>query len=440
MATVLVLGAGMVTRPMVRYILENTDFNLRMASRTVSKAVAMIDGHPRGEAVALDVSKDMEALEPMVKEADLVVSLLPYAYHVAVAEFCIKHKKHMVTTSYVSDAMKALDGRAKEAGITILNEIGLDPGIDHMSAMRVIHDVQKKGGRISNFRSSCGALPAKDVRQNPFGYKFSWSPRGVILASRNAAKWQEDNKEVSVPGEKLFENYIFKTVEGVGVFENYPNRNSVPYKDIYGIQDTDTIYRGTLRNFGWCETMRKIAGLGYLKEEETPDIADMTYNQLLGKLIGKEGKATIQDLANTLGVDTYSTVAKRLEWLGLLSDEKVPAGSKSPLDVLATRMLEMLEMEPGEKDMVVLYHEFEADYGDRKEFITSTLVDIGIPNGDSAIARTVSLPAAMAVKLIIEGKIATPGVHVPVIPEIYGPVLKELEELSIICREEARSM
>jgi len=215
---VLVLGAGMVSRPMIRYLLDQPDFFVTMASRTVSKAEKIIDGHSDGKAIALDVS-DEKLLEKLVSESDLAVSLLPYPFHVKVAKLCIKYKKQMVTTSYVSDEMKALDNDAKNAGILILNECGLDPGIDHMSAMRIIHDVEEKGGKVVSFRSTTGALPSHEANNNPFGYKFSWAPRGVLLASKNPSKWLQDGKVVSYPGEQLFENYSIQDVPGVGSFD-----------------------------------------------------------------------------------------------------------------------------------------------------------------------------------------------------------------------------
>ncbi|MCI0501589.1 MAG: saccharopine dehydrogenase NADP-binding domain-containing protein, partial [Epsilonproteobacteria bacterium] len=258
---VLVLGAGLVSKPLVRYLFDKTDYLLVMASRTVSKIEKIIDNHPCGIAVELDVSDDAQ-LEKLVSESDLTISLLPYTYHVKIAKQCIKHKKHLVTTSYVSDKMRALDNEAKKTGILFLNECGLDPGIDHMSAMRVIHEVEEKGGKVTSFKSSTGALPSHEANNNPFGYKFSWAPRGVLLASKNPSKWLENGKIKEYPGEQLFENYYIQDVYSIGSFENYPNRNSVPYKDIYGLKDAHTVYRGTLRMTGWCETMRKIVALG----------------------------------------------------------------------------------------------------------------------------------------------------------------------------------
>jgi saccharopine dehydrogenase (NADP+, L-glutamate forming) len=429
--SVMILGAGMVSRPIVRYLLENSEFDVVMASRTVSKAKKIINGHPKGTAIALNVDDDI-ALEKLVSKSDLTVSLLPYTYHVKVANFCIKHKKHLVTTSYVSDAMNALDKLAKNAGVLILNECGLDPGIDHMSAMRVIHDIEKKKGKIISFRSTTGALPSFQSNNNPFGYKFSWSPRGVLLASRNSAKWLEAGKEVSIPGEELFENYTLQDVPGVGAFENYPNRNSIPYKDIYGLKDAKTVYRGTFRMHGWCETMRSLVDLGWLSEEIPKGFSGKTYSDLTRFLVKAKSQDNLQTVvAKKLDMKPYSAVIKRLEWLGLFGDEKLPADKNNPLDYLNVLTLNKLAMEKHDIDMIVMHHEFIAEYNSKKEYVTSTLVDYGIADGDTSVARTVALPAAIAVKMILQNRIELAGVHIPVIPAIYNPILDELGEMGI---------
>ena len=431
MKKILVLGAGMVSRPLVRYLLEQPDCFVTMASRTVSKAEKIINNHPSGKALALNVSDDAK-VEQLVSESDVVVSLLPYMYHVKVAEMCIKHGKHMVTTSYVSDAMRALDKRAKDAGILILNECGLDPGIDHMSAMRIIHDVETNGGRIISFRSTTGALPSHEANNNPFGYKFSWAPRGVLLASCNSARWLEDGKEISIPGEQLFENYTFQDVPGVGTFENYPNRDSTPYKDIYGLKDAKTVYRGTFRMTGWCETLRNIVALGWLSGDSIKDFSGRTYGNLTRRLIGAGSDDNLpKATAKFLGLKQYSTVIKRLEWMGLFSDEPLPEDRDNPLDYLNVLTLKKMPLDKHERDMVIMHHEFIAEYPSKKEYITSTLVDYGIPNGDSSVSRTVALPAAIAVKMILHGDINMTGVHIPVIPKIYNPILDELEQMDI---------
>jgi len=435
MKKVLVLGAGMVSRPMIRYLLDQPNVHVIMASRTVSKAEQMIVGHPQGEAFALDVNDDKK-VEDFVMKADVVVSLLPYTYHVKIAEMCIKHKKQMITTSYVSDAMKALDAKAKKAGILILNECGLDPGIDHMSAMRIIHDIEAKGGKVTSFRSTTGALPSHEANNNPFGYKFSWSPRGVLLASRNAAQWLENGKPISILGEQLFENYALQDVPGAGTFENYPNRNSIPYKDIYGLKDATTVYRGTFRFTGWCETMRSIVALGWLQDTPAKGFSGKTYGDMTRHLINAKPKESLPHAtAAFLSLKPYATVIKRLEWLGLFSNQPLPTDKDNPLDYLNILTLKKMSLGEHERDLVVMHHEFIATYPSKKEYVTSTLVDYGIPDGDTSVARTVALPAAIAVKMVLQKKITLTGVHIPVLPAIYNPILDELEELNVIFKE-----
>jgi saccharopine dehydrogenase (NADP+, L-glutamate forming) len=440
MNTILVLGAGMVSRPMIRYLLDQPNFHVIMASRTVSKADQMIDGHPQGEAFSLNVNNDKK-VEEFVQKVDVVVSLLPYTYHVKIAEMCVRYKKQMVTTSYVSDAMRALDNKAKIAGILILNECGLDPGIDHMSAMRIIHDIEKKNGKVVSFKSTTGALPSHEANTNPFGYKFSWSPRGVLLASRNSAKWLENDKEIFVPGEQLFKHYYLQDVEGIGTFENYPNRNSIPYKDIYGLKHARTVYRGTFRLTGWCETLRAIAALGWLNEQVPNGFTGKTYGDLTRWLIDVNSHEHLtKKTAEYLELKPYSAVMKRLAWLGLLGDDLLPQDKNTPLDYLNVLTLEKMSLHKNERDMVVMHHEFIAEYPSKKEYVTSTLIDYGIPNGDTSVARTVALPAAIAVKMILDKRITLTGVHVPVIPEIYDPLLNELEELGVKFTEKTESL
>lgn len=439
MKNVLILGAGLICRPIVRYLLESGGFRVTQATRTVAKAEGMISNHPAGKAVALDVTVPEVAgrLDELIRETDLAVSLLPYAHHVQVAESCIRHRKHMLTTSYVSPAMRALDERVRGAGIIILNEAGLDPGIDHMSAMRVIHDVERRGGSVVSFRSTTGALPAHEHANNPFGYKFSWSPRGVLLASRNAAKWLRNGETVSIPGEALFENYRLEDVPGAGTFENYPNRDSLPYKEIYGLKNAHTVYRGTFRMPGWCETLRAIVGLGYLQDQSLSGFSGRTFADLTRHLLGAPASADlVREVASRMGYPPFAAALKKLEWLGLFSAEPLPADGQDPLTWLNFLMLKKLSMKPGDKDMVVMHHEFVADFaGGKSERITSTLLDYGVPHGDTSVARTVALPAAIAVRMILEGRIDTPGILVPVEPHIYNPILDELATLGIRFKE-----
>ncbi len=429
MKKVLVLGAGLVSGPLVHYLLKQDGLEVTVASRTVEKAQVLVGDAANGIAKRVDVN-DEASLEDLISQADLSISLLPYIYHPLVARLCVKHKKQMVTASYVKDEMRALDEGAKKAGVILLNEIGVDPGIDHMSAMKVIDHIRNSGGELESFSSYCGGLPAPEANDNPFGYKFSWSPRGVVLAGKNPARYLKDGKIVDIPGEELFANHWPVEIEGFGTLEGYPNRDSIPYIDTYSVHGVKTMFRGTLRYPGWCETLKKIAELGLLDETERNDIAGLTLAQFTGKMINSSGNLK-SDLAAFLQIDEDSFVISNLEWLGLLGDDPVPAGAKSPLDVLAGRMLEKMQYAPGERDMLVMQHEFIAKYPDRTEKTTSTMIDYGIPHGDTSMSRTVGLPAAIATRLILEGKINLTGVQVPVLPEIYEPVLAELESMGI---------
>jgi saccharopine dehydrogenase (NADP+, L-glutamate forming) len=435
MKRILVLGAGLVSRPMVRYLLDVPDFEVTVATRTVSKAQELVAAHPRGKAIPLLVDDDA-ALGRLVSESDLAVSLLPYTYHVKVANHCLKYRKPLVTTSYVSDAMRALDAPARAAGLIFLNEIGLDPGIDHMSAMKIVHDVQKTGGTVVSFMSYCGGLPAPEANDNPLGYKFSWSPKGVVMAGRNDARYLKDGKEMFVPGADLFgHRWPLKVAEGFE-FEAYPNRNSLPYIELYGLAGVKTMLRGTLRNFGWCETLKAIADLGVLKDDSVrTDVGKLTPAAWLRQYAPGSG-ALRQDVAAKLGLAPDHAVLERFAWLGLFDEKPIDLQQGSNLDILAKQMLDRMTLKPRERDMVVLHHEFLAEYPAKPaERIFSTLIAFGDSGGDSAMARTVSLPAAIGVRMILHGELKLTGVQIPVVPEIYEPVLAELTRLGIECKE-----
>lgn len=431
MKKVLVLGAGLVARPLVNYLLEQPDFHVTVADVEAGRAARLVAGRPRGAFIVLDIA-DKEALGAAIAQADLVVSMVPYTFHPVVAELAIERGKSMVTASYVSPAMRALDARAKDKGVVLLNELGLDPGIDHMEAMRVIHEIHDAGGQVLAFTSWCGGLPAPEANTNPFGYKFSWSPRGVLLASKNSAKFLKDGRIVTVPAEDLFAGPETIGVPGLATFEGYPNRDSVMYREAYGIPEARTVFRGTLRYPGWCETLRKMVQIGLL-DDAPKDRSGLTWNGLMAELAGAgPGADSRAAAAAKLGLGPGSPVMSRLAWLGLFDDSPLPAPKASALDNLTALMIDRLRYEDGERDMIVLQHEFLARSGSgRTERIVSTLIDYGLPHGDSSMSRTVGLPAAIAARLVLEGRIGLKGVQVPVEPEIYGPVLDELEKLGV---------
>jgi len=430
MKKVLILGAGMVVKPIVTYLL-NKGYHVTVATRTKSKADNMIAGHRNGTALTWTVDQEDE-LDQLVKDHDLAVSLLPFAYHVMVAKKCIRYKKNMVTTSYVSPEMYALDGDAKSAGIIILNEIGLDPGIDHMSAMRIIDHVRAKGGEIEEFYSFCGALVAPEVESNPFNYKFSWAPKGVLMAGNNDGKYLRKGEEVYVPTENLFKNPIKEQFPDVGVLNVYPNRNSLPYIDIYGIPETKTMFRGTFRYDKWCEVIDAFKTLK-LFTSDTLDVKGLTYLDFFAKLAGITDKNDFQrQIAEKLGVAEDSNPIIAMEWTGLFNDAPMNREEASAFDITSDLMISKMMIEPDERDMVVLEHTFVAKYPNgEKEVIKSRMLDFGTMETDTSIARTVALPAACAVDMIFKGKINSTGVYIPVIPEIYNPILDQLETLNI---------
>lgn len=439
MKKILVLGAGLVSRPMVRYLLDIPDFEVSVASRTVSKAQDLVGNHTRGRAIALNVDDEAGVGKPG-GGADLSGRLLPYTYHGKVAGLSLKHRKPLVTTSYVSDAMRALDEQAKAAGVIFLNEIGLDPGIDHMSAMKIIHAVQGAGGSVTSFMSYCGGLPAPEANDNPLGYKFSWSPKGVVMAGRNDARYLKDGKEVFVPGADLFgHRWPLKVADGYE-FEAYPNRNSLPYIETYGLQGVRTMLRGTLRKPGWCATLKAIADLGVLADDKIrTGIANVTPAAWLREYAPGSGSLR-GDVAAKLGLAEGDPMVERFAWLGLFDEKPIGIDQGSNLDILAKQMLDRMAYKAGERDMIVLHHEFRAEYpGKPAENILSTLIAFGEPGGDSAMARTVSLPAAVAVRMILQGELKLTGVQIPVVPEIYEPVLVELGRLGIECKERKAS-
>jgi len=435
MRKVLILGAGMVVKPMVEYLLEN-GISLMIASPMKERADELIRDNPLG--CSLDWSmNDTATLEKLVAEYDITVSLLPYKFHADVARVCLRNGKSLVTTSYVQDEMRALDNEAKKAGVLFLNEIGLDPGIDHMSAMRIIDHIHNKGGKVKEFYSLCGALPAPEAAAtNPMQYKFSWSPKGVILASRNSALYLKKGNKVLIKPEDLFKDRFSFNFPGIGDLDVYPNRDSISYTDIYNIPEAETMYRGTFRYKGWCETLDGMKSLDMLSDS-VKDYGGMTYSGFLAERGDFRKDDLKKEVALHLKISETSPAIKSLDFLGFFSDEILPYNETSPFEITSDRMIKKMLLSDDERDMVILQHIFLAIYPDgNSEVIRSSMLDFGSPSSNTSIARTVALPAAIAVKMIIEKKIQITGVHRPVLPQIYNPVLDELKTLGIEMKEE----
>jgi saccharopine dehydrogenase-like NADP-dependent oxidoreductase len=435
MKKVLILGAGLVANPMVQYLLGK-NFKVSVASNTPDRANTMVGNHPNGHTLMWEAD-DEEMLDTLVAGHDLTVSLLPYRFHVMVAKHCLKHKKNLVTSSYVKPEMMALNEDAKQAGILFLNEMGLDPGIDHMSAMRIIDKIHAKEGAVLEFYSICGALPAPEAAGNPFRYKFSWSPKGVILAGNNDAHFLRNGQEVSVPTKDLFKNPFEIDFPKVGKLDVYPNRDSIVYKSIYGIPEARSVFRGTFRYKGWCETLDVIKKLNLISNDVF-DMKGMTFVDMINHQIGKQAPADVrQRVAAYLDIPVTAYALDALEWLGLFKAEPMGRGIDSTFEVTSDMMINKMALGPDERDMVVLQHNFLAAYSNgRKEVIRSRMLDFGTLSTDTSIARTVALPAAIAAEMILLGKIPVKGVHIPVIPEIYNPVLDHLEQMNIRMVEE----
>lgn len=430
MARALLLGAGLVAAPLVRYLGEH-HITLTIAANNPQRARELLGTLP-GTVVDWQ-SDDSATLTRLVADCDVAISLLPATMHLMVARACLAAHKPMVTASYVSPEMAALDQEAKSVGVPLLNELGVDPGIDHMSAMKLIDQLRAGGGEIRSFRSYCGGLPAPDANDNPWGYKFSWSPAGVLRAASAGARYLQDGAVKTTAPEQLFRDHHELVVPPLGSLEAYPNRDSLSYIETYGLQGIQTMYRGTLRWPGWCETLDAVKRLGLLT-------AKLGGAQSWGALFASlhPGSAPLkQRLAQALGLAEDSAVLGRFDWLGLL-DEATPLepGVDNALEALAALMSERMAFGAQQRDMLVMHHAITVCYAEgREERWTSSLVDYGIPGGDTSMARTVGLPVAIAAKLVLEKKIDKPGVQIPVTKELYQPILAELARAGIALKE-----
>lgn len=437
MKKVLILGAGMVVKPMVHYLLDN-NIEVTLASRTKAKADKVLEGYSNGVAIAWTMDQ-LDVLNELIEDHDLIVSLLPFAHHVTVAERCIAHHKNMLTTSYVSPEIKALDVKAKEACITILNEIGVDPGYDHMTAMEIIDRIHDNGGKVDEFYSLCGALCAPEASDNPFRYKFSWSPKGVVMAGNNDAQFLKNGKVVNLDTSDLFKNPMEIDFPKVERMQVYPNRDSLPYIDLYGIPEVKTMYRGTFRYENWCAALDLLKELKLTSYDEL-ELTGKTYAQITAEISGLNAESLKEEIKTKFNLDDNHVGLKAVEWLGVLDSKPVHLEKGSAFDLTSDLMIEKMMMNDSERDMVIMQHIFNVTRSDgKKEKIVSRMLDYGNSNYTS-IARTVALPAAIGVKLILEGKITDTGVHIPIKKSIYSPILDELTKMDISMSESVEEL
>lgn len=441
MKNLLIIGAGRSATVLINYILEQAhqyNFFVTVGDADVDLARRKVNDHPNGRAIWLDASKPNDRRD-VISRHDVVVSLLPPQMHLEVAQDCIVLGKHMVTASYVSKQVFRLGDEARQRALVFMNELGLDPGIDHMSAMQRIHKIQKDWGKINAFYSYTGGLVAPESDDNPWHYKFSWNPRNVVLAGQGTAQFLEDGKLKYIPYRRLFRQYRIIDIPQYGEWEVYANRDSLLYREAYGLQNIKTLFRGTIRHIGFCDAWNALVRIG-LTDATFPIVnsEQLTYHDLMEAFLGiSTHTGSVKDrIAKLLETDPESDVMKKLEWLGLFSKRRIKVKDATPALILEQLLLEKWALQPHERDMVIMQHLFEYEQGRKKRKLKSTLVLKGNDGTDTAMSRLVGLPLGIFVKLLLLGKISTTGVNIPTMPEVYEPIMAELEDFGVKFMEE----
>ncbi len=433
MKKILIIGAGRSSTILIDYLLkhaESCNWQITVADADITLAQSKIANHPRGKAMALDILNISER-KKAVQSHDFVVSMLPAFMHGEVAKDCVECGVSMATASYVSDTMKALDKEAQKKGIILLNELGLDPGIDHASAMKIIHDIKSKGGKIISFYSYCGGLVAPESNDNPWGYKISWNPRNVVMAGTGVAQYLSEGKIKYLPYPRLFSAHQTINIES-HTFDAYANRNSLEYIDIYGIPEVKNLLRGTLRYSGYCKAWDIIVNLGLTDDSFIiPNTSAFTYKQWTESFLIPGNESVIVKLKKMFSEKITDEVLQKLEYLGLFSDNIISIKNGTPAQVLQTLMEEKLKLKEHDKDRVVMYHLFEYEINGKKYKLESYFDRKGHDSVHTAMAETVGLPLAITVKNYLTKKFNLTGVQIPTIADIYNPLLEELKEHNI---------
>jgi len=445
MKNVLIIGAGRSATALIGYILNEApkhNFLVTVGDADIELARRKVKDHSHGRAIWLDASKPNDRREVIARH-DVIVSLLPPQMHLEVAQDCIALGKHMVTASYVSKQVFRLGDEARQRALVFMNELGLDPGIDHMSAMQRIHQIKNNGGKINAFYSYTGGLVAPESDDNPWHYKFSWNPRNVVLAGQGTAQFLEDSKLKYIPYRRLFRQYRNVEIPGMGEWEVYANRDSLMYKEAYGLQNIRTMFRGTIRHKGFCDAWNALVRIG-LTDATFPivDSDKLTYHDLMEAFLGiSQHTGSVKDrVARMIETDPDSDIMQKLEWLGLFSKRRIKLQNATPALILENLLLEKWALQPNDKDMVIMQHVFEYEQQRKRRKMTSTLVMKGTNSEETAMSRLVGLPLGIFVKLRMMGKISTTGVNIPTMPEVYEPVMAELEDNGVKFMEEDNPM
>lgn len=444
MKKILVLGAGLSSSYLIKYLLDQAsteNWQVTVADSNLAAAQQKIHNHEKGNAIAIDIM-DTEARQQCIAAHDLVISLLPPTLHILAAKDCINYKKHMVTASYISEEMKQLDAAAKEAGVLLLNECGLDPGIDHLSAMKIIHEIEARGGVVTTFKSFCGGLVAPEYDDNPWNYKFTWNPRNVVLAGQATAKYLEDGVLKFIPSSHIFEQTESVTLSEYGEFESYANRDSLGYIEPYGITKAQTVLRGTLRKKGYSEAWNLLVKLGLTDDSFVIHEANkLTSREWVNAFVPGTDLTQLEErICRHLGIKSNSETFQKLVWLEILSNEPITLTEATPAQILQNVLQRKWKLNAGELDMIVMKHQIEFRIENSELRIESELVVKGEDEVLTAMAKTVGLPMAIAAKLILQNKINSRGVHMPMLPEFYLPILAELETYGVQFIEKERSV
>jgi saccharopine dehydrogenase (NADP+, L-glutamate forming) len=439
MQNILLLGAGRSASSLINYLKKNAeteDWHIKIGDFDINLAQEKAGGHPNTSFIQFDILNEIQTKDEIAK-ADLVISMLPARFHPKVATACVDQGKHMVTASYNSPEVNELSDIAKSKNTLILMECGLDPGIDHMTAMEAMNNIRKKGGKLTSFKSYTGGLVSPESDNNPWHYKFTWNPRNVVLAGQGTARFIRNGRYKYIPYHNLFGRYETIEVAGLGNFEGYPNRDSLAYRQVYGIEDIPTLIRGTFRKAGFCDAWDIFVQLGVTDDTyKMEGLETMSKRDFINAFLKYDKSTSVEDkLCASLNFSKESDIFNRLEWLGIFEDKKVPIKEGSPAQVMQAIMEEKMSLDPNDKDMIVMQHQFEYEFQGKKYQLDSSIVSIGDDQKETAMSKTVGWPLGIAVKNVLNGNIKLRGVQVPIKEEIYEPILKELHTMGVSFNE-----
>lgn len=437
MKRIFIIGAGRSTVSLIKYLLKHSEteqWKIVVGEMDTELALSKTRGHQNSEVIAFDV-RDTDSLREQISKSDIVISMLPAHMHVEVAETCIEFGVHMVTASYISPEMKALHDRAVENGVILINEIGVDPGIDHLSAMQLIDEKRRAGAEIVLFESFTGGLLAPESEaDNPWKYKFTWNPRNVVVAGQGGAvKFIQEGRYKFIPYHQLFRRTEKMEIEGFGKFEGYANRDSLKYRSVYGLENIQTIYRGTLRRPGYCRAWDVFVKLGMTDDSYVlPHSETMTHRQFLNTYLAYNPHDSVElKLRHYMKIDQDDDIMEKFSYLNLFSDEIIGLPDATPAQCLQHILAKKWTLTPEDRDMVIMYHKVGYRLNGAFHQTDATMVVLGEDSEVTAMAKTVGLPVAIAARLILQGAIQTPGVQIPISAEIYNPMLDELEQNGI---------